>query len=923
MASTSKEISRTLKHYAPNGRYGTSLTAATEALQTGILKNSPQLKGTRLVEAVLGHPSFHLPELLGFTRPLPKEEAEEQLQELMKFVNNQMRPPAPKVKDLLLTLKNLADVKDLSDPTFLDMINQAAAVAAEGHLAGLAEKVVAQSDGLLAVRDNSVTEILESAGLSDQRDDFVAALKARQVSIVPGWEPPLDSLEKGVIGALNEANALSIVHLAYLDAEPSEYTPFKVIDHSPITRRDLIQASERAAKTGQKYPRWENTCALILDKAATDKELHRLILQGLVGFARDQSSFSAVEIRDYLVQRGVDELDAGRIAMEVHGGTAHGKHESWSQVAVLLADGRLSEARRKFETLASSAPGKPSTEQLRMKQLITDKTVALENIREKFRTAFENDDIEAAATAIREGLVIDQADSDLLAYRAQLPPAMPRNITADFDPVRATVTISWSAGINTNSDAIARVVRKTGTVPVSGADGEVLSGTSSMTSIEDKNPVVGSEVFYAVAMSNGGPYSPAAVVKSLIIPKIKDVRISSEESSLSLTWKAHPQTHAVEIICRGEGEDRKETANPFEGVEITGLQRNATYNFTLTALYKSGTGTIIRSEPAHVAGVPRGEAAPLRKMRPSISADNAGREEIRIQWQKIDSHEIQIYFIPRELPWPYGSRVPLTDIRAHCQRLIGAPYSRGRSDGVRATPPQGLNHYFAVTVDGDTGIIGYSESLGVCPPIDDAEIQRRGPEVVVSWTWPDSVEIVRASWNGHTASGSKDISRSAYRESGGLRIPIGDGSARIRLESVTTNEDEEWTSPPQILSVEETNMYVGLKVITKYRGMWKKRADEVSLFFSGKESLADTDLLVTIVTSNGQFYPQKRDPRHTTLYSATPVRFKRDKNGNGATALFQIDPQKVKKLGRWVNAFSDTSRVAVSPLDYKSLEVNP
>ncbi|GAA2806601.1 hypothetical protein [Saccharopolyspora taberi] len=111
----------------------------------------------------------------------------------------------------------------------------------------------------------------------------------------------------------------------------------------------------------------------------------------------------------------------------------------------------------------------------------------------------------------------------------------------------------------------------------------------------------------------------------------------------------------------------------------------------------------------------------------------------------------------------------------------------------------------AVRVESST-----SRRAPTLPPMTGLEFRRFGPELVLSWTWPERARVAEVAWTDADGSGHRRLTRQEYQASGGCRIEPGRGLVRVRVSGVA-EDGAAWSSPVEI-DVRDLPPHIGYTV---------------------------------------------------------------------------------------------------------------
>lgn len=127
---------------------------------------------------------------------------------------------------------------------------------------------------------------------------------------------------------------------------------------------------------------------------------------------------------------------------------------------------------------------------------------------------------------------------------------------------------------------------------------------------------------------------------------------------------------------------------------------------------------------------------------------------------------------------------------------VGLPVWNGRGfTGTTATLalPAGRWVLVPFAVAGRRAVRGDCLNVDVVPPVTSPEAVRNGPDVQVSWVWPDGLRLARVVWRGDGVDVPREITRSEFQGQGSVTFRRSE-AASIRVTGVVRSGADELTS---------------------------------------------------------------------------------------------------------------------------------
>ena len=335
-----------------------------------------------------------------------------------------------------------------------------------------------------------------------------------------------------------------------------------------------------------------------------------------------------------------------------------------------------------------------------------------------------------------------------------------------------------------------------------------------------------------------------------------------------------------------------------------GLEPDVTHCYAITAAYRSSAGGELLSSTVVVTAAAEEERKPVASLR--AEPVPGGELRARISWRQRNSDDIQVRRAHAACPWPFGSRVPLAELRAYGEEVSGElSVTDGRATLVAGMPP---GHLFltAFSLAGEYALVGQDVDLGFTDPVGAISYERRDGEVLLSWPWPPRASAAQLQWTGDSGTGKRHITRGErVRDDGWARIPGGSGPMRVEIRAIEVCPTGNAISSPQVVRVtaEERRL--------SYAITWKpvlpgatRRACEVRL--TGAADCAGVTVIAT--AKQGVARPaQAADGREVARWHGDVP------GGQGAT-LFSVTVPRSFRKPYWLCCFiAGGSAVLVDP----------
>jgi len=381
----------------------------------------------------------------------------------------------------------------------------------------------------------------------------------------------------------------------------------------------------------------------------------------------------------------------------------------------------------------------------------------------------------------------------------ELPP--PTDLTAEAGDDR--VILRWQTPSAAPADVWFTVERSSGT-----GTHLVIRATPN-TTVEDPRPPGGRTVTYRVFAEHAasGARSEAAQASVVFTPPVTGLTADQElDGSVVGQWRTHPDVWGADVWRTAHGSP----ADQANGKAVQALPGGfnddpqpppGRYVYSVVAVYRDpDTGQTYRGPRAEVE-VEVFDQPP----QPRVSISQSGEREsarVALRWAALPDGVFLL--MCRSAVEPDGAAGEL--LMAERAEQVGPTVWNGRGfTDTTATLPLPAGRWVLVpfAVAGRRAVRGNCLNVDVLPPVTSPEAIRNGPDVRVSWVWPDGLRLARVVWRGDGAELAREITLSEFQGPGGVTFRRGD-AASIRITGVVRSGADELTSaavtvsaPPQ------------------------------------------------------------------------------------------------------------------------------
>ncbi len=393
----------------------------------------------------------------------------------------------------------------------------------------------------------------------------------------------------------------------------------------------------------------------------------------------------------------------------------------------------------------------------------------------------------------------EPSSEDTVRERPSPPPELPP--PADLTALTANdrVILRWQAPPAAPADTTFTIERLSG-----GGAWQFLAATPG-TTIEDTEPPRGRAVTYRVLGEHAasGARSNAAFVQVVFIPPVTGLAAGQvRDGSVVGRWRMHPGTWSANVLRTPHGSpaDRASgTTIPAQAAGFVDPQPSpGRYIYSVAALYRDpDTDQTHRGRPAEVE-VEVFDEPP----RPWVSlGESRGQESARVTLQWGELPDDVFLLMRRSTAEPAGAAGDLLMLEEAEQ--VGLQLFNGQ--GITGTTanlalPAGRWALIPFAVAGGRAVRGDCLHVDVVPPVTVPEAIRNGPDVQVSWAWPDGLRLARVVWRANGVDVLREIARSEFQGRGSVTFRRPE-AASIRITGVVRSGVDELTSAAVTVTV--------------------------------------------------------------------------------------------------------------------------
>jgi hypothetical protein len=379
---------------------------------------------------------------------------------------------------------------------------------------------------------------------------------------------------------------------------------------------------------------------------------------------------------------------------------------------------------------------------------------------------------------------------------SRLPPPPVMNVTAE--PRDDRVVVRWQAPPDA-PNAVKFVVER-----LTGPGVEGCRWRTSGTVVEDREPPVGRPLVYEVVVHDpDGTQSNGTRAGAVFTPQVTGL-VARQVSNGGVTgrWRTRGNIRETQVWRTPAGS----SADPADGASVPSQPDTfhdhgappGRHVYSVVPIYQDpetratyrGRYSSVEVEVVGRPPLPRVDIAegPLR-----------GGSDLVLRWDQLPA-DVSL-LLRRAAAEPAGAaRDALTLEEAG---RIGEPVAVWEAlsgTSARVTVPAGQWSLIPFSVAGNIAVRGRSLLVVVVPRVKNPEAVRNGPNVLVSWEWPEGLRLASVTWRTGDAELVREVTLNEFRRLGGVAFE-GSEAAEAEISGVVRSGTDELISAPVTVRV--------------------------------------------------------------------------------------------------------------------------
>ena len=359
-----------------------------------------------------------------------------------------------------------------------------------------------------------------------------------------------------------------------------------------------------------------------------------------------------------------------------------------------------------------------------------------------------------------------ETHDDCVILRWQPPPAAPTNVRFMIERLSGTTTQQFAA--------------------------------TSHAAVKDSEPPAGRTITYRVFADHAGSgaRSDATIVRVVFTPPVTDLAAGQvRDGRVVGHWQMHPDVWRADVW-------RTLLGSPTDRTRDTTIQARAggfddpqpppgRYKYSAVPVYQDPDSDQTYRGPRAEVEVEVFDKPPT----PQVSLGDSGAHEparFTLRWSELPDG----VFLLMRLSAAEPAGAPGDLLMTEEAEQVGQPLWNGQGvigTAVTLALPAGRWVLVPFAVAGGRAARGDCLSVDVVPPVTLPEAVRNGPDVQVSWVWPDGLRLARVIWRADGVDSSREVTRSEFQGRGGVTFRRNE-AASIRITGIVRTGVDELTS---------------------------------------------------------------------------------------------------------------------------------
>ena len=347
--------------------------------------------------------------------------------------------------------------------------------------------------------------------------------------------------------------------------------------------------------------------------------------------------------------------------------------------------------------------------------------------------------------------------------------------------------------------------------------GESRQWTTRWPTVEDDDPPPGHPLVYRVQSEDEHTRvrSESAELRDVFfIPPLADFEaMQARDGRVVGHWRAHPALFETRVVRLPAGEEADQAnsvpiqshRDGFEDKEPPVGQ----HRYYVEPRYRGPRGQIVHPQRQAFFDVQVAERPPV----PQLTIDGSwvpGEAAVSFRWNELPPGVSMV--LRRATVEPAGQ----TGDSLTIEEVMRTGEPAGTNVAVSGTAatvelPAGRWIIVPFTGAGNLAVRGTGLTIDIIPPVTDADVTRNGPDVDVTWIWPNGLRLTEVIWNSGGTTTRQEVTFSDFERRGCVSFKRGE-AAEISIKGLVRSGREVLISAPVTVAVPAQTPTISFKI---------------------------------------------------------------------------------------------------------------
>jgi len=320
-------------------------------------------------------------------------------------------------------------------------------------------------------------------------------------------------------------------------------------------------------------------------------------------------------------------------------------------------------------------------------------------------------------------------------------------------------------------------------------------------SVEDRRPPAGRLLEYLVRLQPADSHSESAEMRVSAVfapPVTEPAAEQTPDGTVRGRWRPAPGLWETRVWRRpahlpATTSDRVPVSSDRDGF-LDPRPPAGRHVYSITPVYRAPDGEMTHEGRPETVDVTVADEPPVPRVTVDGTQDAHG---VTLRWEALPPDAaLLLCRAAAEPPGTAGDVLTLDQAGATGQRVSGRVGFTGTTASVSLPGGQWILIPFAVA--GNLAVRGPAVVVDAVPAVTQAEATRNGPDVLVSWVWPEGMRMAEVVWRADGHETAREVTLHDFQRLGGVRF-TGSGAAEARISGIFRSGTDVLVSAPVVV----------------------------------------------------------------------------------------------------------------------------